>query len=293
MTTRQLKTIGTDPGGVSGQVWTEEAKDSIREIWKLLGGVLTNVSGTNDITGNLEFGGTSFDGHTNGLKFTFVAPATNTGAMTVSIQGITAVPLKDIKDAEIAAGAVTQGMICFCQIVGSTAYLVSTGASSAAATSSGVVKKAWKMTKAAQEVKNTTTTLITIGGVQGELGDVLRLPPMTIGRGTVTLSGDNHPENVETGCQLYYNPQISGFVSNQLKIELFRDATLIATLFNYVGTGSNVSDIDYGPFPGYIEILDSNSHDYSIKGSSNRGDNSVGAVFNGVAELISQPVAAV
>lgn len=293
MTTRQLPTIGTDPGGVSGDAYTVANNGSVRELWKLLGGVLTNVSGTNAITGDLEFGGASFDGHSNGLKFSFVAPATNTGAMTVSIQGVTAVPLKDIKDAEIAAGAVTQGMICFCQIVGSTAYLVSTGASSAAATSSGVVKKAWTLSKDTGDVRDGTFTLITIGGAQGELGDILRLPPLFFISGRVgNVASDAEVRNT-TGCHLYYDPSSSNADTTDIDIMLYRDDSLLQTLFRADKAPNGTLDLDHVPFPGFIDIQDSNSHDYSIRVTTNSGAVRSGGIFNGIAELISQPAAAV
>ena len=112
MTTRDIGDISTNPAGKSGADWTGDARESLLALWDIHGGMLRNLAGTNVLTADVAVP-EGFTSYTDGLRCSFVAPATTTGAATINIGGIGAKAIRnpdgDVLDpASIVAGRVTE-----------------------------------------------------------------------------------------------------------------------------------------------------------------------------------------
>ena len=112
MTTRDIGDINTNPGGKSGADWTSDARESLLALWDIHGGLLKNVSGINVLTADVAVP-EGFTSYSDGLRCSFVAPATVTGAATMNIGGIGAKAIRDpdgdvLGPASIVSGRVTE-----------------------------------------------------------------------------------------------------------------------------------------------------------------------------------------
>lgn len=91
-----------------GQAYTTQIRNSLKALWDLNGGVVTNVAGTNAVTGNLPISD-GFTAYSNGLKCSITPVKTNTGAVTLNLNGLGAKPLRQpngdpLSAAEFVAG---------------------------------------------------------------------------------------------------------------------------------------------------------------------------------------------
>ena len=82
---RDIGDFTTDPSGGDGQAWTTRARQSLNALWALNGGLLTNVSGTNAITADVEVDG-GFSAYGNGQIYALVPANTITGATTLNLR---------------------------------------------------------------------------------------------------------------------------------------------------------------------------------------------------------------
>lgn len=96
----------TGPGpGVSGSI-----QDELTGLWNQAGIRLTDIAGAaNAITATLAPALTT--GMTAGMKFSFIAAATNTGAATIAINGAPAIGIKDDDGNALAAGLIVAGRL--------------------------------------------------------------------------------------------------------------------------------------------------------------------------------------
>lgn len=105
MTTRDVDDISTAPGGKSGAEWTTDVRNSIIALWALNGGMLTNIAGTNVITGNIAISD-GFTTYTDGLRIGFIAANSNTGATTLNVSSIGEKAIRTSDGDVLDAGAI-------------------------------------------------------------------------------------------------------------------------------------------------------------------------------------------
>lgn len=110
MTSRDIGDISTNPGGLSGAVWTSRTKDSVGALWGLNGGLLLNVDGVNTLTADLAVE-EGFSAYGDGLKASFVPQATNTGASTINISEVGSKAIRDPNGDVLQAGAMVAGRL--------------------------------------------------------------------------------------------------------------------------------------------------------------------------------------
>jgi hypothetical protein len=90
---------------------------------------LTSVGGTNDITATVD-PVLSAAGLVAGMKFSFLAAATNTDAVTLAINGGSPIAVLDASGLQLPAGTITSGMLVQVEYTGSD-YRVTSGAGGA------------------------------------------------------------------------------------------------------------------------------------------------------------------
>jgi hypothetical protein len=102
--TRDIGDLTTDDDGErSGADFVATTRESVKALWALNGGTLSNVSGTNTITADILVSD-GFDALTNGLRVDFTPVNTNTGAVEINVGD------KGLKDLKSASGtALTAG----------------------------------------------------------------------------------------------------------------------------------------------------------------------------------------
>ena len=105
---RLISDLSSDPGGKNGDEWTQDTGDSVEEIWNVTGGLLATVTGVNSLVATLDVA-VGFLSYTNGLRCQFIAPASNTTAATINIEGIGIKSLNDPDGVTLVAGAYVSG----------------------------------------------------------------------------------------------------------------------------------------------------------------------------------------
>lgn len=110
MTSRDVGDISTQPGGVSGAVWTAGARSSLAALWALNGGMLSAVAGTNTLSASLAVS-EGFTSYSDGLYVPFVPLNSNTGPATLNVQGVGAKALVDPDGNPLSAGAIIAGRL--------------------------------------------------------------------------------------------------------------------------------------------------------------------------------------
>lgn len=110
MTSRDIGDISTNPGGLSGAVWTQRAKDSVAALWDLHGGLLLDVAGVNTLSAAIAVDD-GFTAYSDGFKAAFVPATTNTGAATINIGGVGPKAIRDPNGDVLQAGAMVGGRL--------------------------------------------------------------------------------------------------------------------------------------------------------------------------------------
>lgn len=110
MTSRDIGDITTNPGGLSGAEWTGGTKASVGALWALNGGLLLSVAGVNTLTASVAIS-EGFTAYTDGLRCSFIALNTNTGAATINIGGTGVKSLRDPDGDVLVAGAMVAGRL--------------------------------------------------------------------------------------------------------------------------------------------------------------------------------------
>ncbi len=105
---RDVSDISTDPGGKSGQDWTSGVRGSVAALWGLQAGVLQSVSGTNAIEASLSID-EGFSALADGMEATLIPANTNTGAVTLDIEGTGAKSVLNKDGDALNAGDLLEG----------------------------------------------------------------------------------------------------------------------------------------------------------------------------------------
>ena len=159
--TRDVDTISTAPGGKSGAEWTEDVSDTLGALWKLNGGILSYVSGTNAITASIRIKD-GFTSYGDGLFVAFEAAAKNTGAMSLNISNLGEKSLVDAEGNAFVEGDIAAGQMVWAVFDAGNdvfrANIVSAGAKGL--TAAGLLKKRSPPFRLAAEVSATTATTI-------------------------------------------------------------------------------------------------------------------------------------
>lgn len=309
MTSRQLKTLTTDPNGENGQDWTKAASESVRDLYKLNGGSLNllSTSTANAIVANVEVP-LGFDGYTDGLAFQFKANATNTGAMSLSLAGLQPIPMRSRSGVVLAAGHIVNGDLVSCRIENQICYVdLAPRNDDQTDTINNKVKRVWSAQRSVALME--TGTLMVFTNVQGDVGDILELPPI------IGLANTHHPEHpvgnngtkpVAAQNSIVWLVNGVGSTADQTVLYLYRDETKIGPIA-YVervsiqtgttDTGSSSTGIfashsvvvhpmhtDY--VGNLIELTDNQPHDYSLRQEVFAGL-SCGLQARGLVKLLS------
>lgn len=96
----------------------------IKTLFDASGLRLTSVTGVDDLAATLT-PALDVDGLVAGMRVSLVAPATNTGAMTLAVNGGTAVDILDAAGLAVPAGAITSGLLVRLEYDGTDWRLVS------------------------------------------------------------------------------------------------------------------------------------------------------------------------
>lgn len=110
MTTRDVGDISTNPGGRSGADWTHDARESLKALWGLNGGLLLGITGTNVLTATVAVPD-GFTAYTDGLRCSFIPAATTTSAVTINIQGVGAKPIRNPNGDVLGTGDIVAGRL--------------------------------------------------------------------------------------------------------------------------------------------------------------------------------------
>lgn len=155
---RDIGDISTDPGGKSGSEWTSDTRESVLELWKLLGGMVGSIAGTNAITGTVLVSN-GFTSYSDGQLFVWIPANTNTGACTAD-WGPGVKPLRDNNGDALTAGAVVAGRLTaavFCADDDHFRLLTSGGTTNVTVTG-GIMLKLSDPSRLAAAVSATTST---------------------------------------------------------------------------------------------------------------------------------------
>lgn len=126
-------------GEANGPAWAAKVDDTVNANTARDLGRLTNVAGTNAISGRLAMS-TGFAGISDGARVRFVAAATNTGAVTLQLKDTagtnvgSAFALRDADGVALAAGAIVSGRLYEFAYSFSEGYARQTWVQSASAT---------------------------------------------------------------------------------------------------------------------------------------------------------------
>lgn len=309
MTSRQLKTLTTDPDSGNGQDWTRAASESVRDLYKLNGGSLNlqSTSTANAIVANVEVP-LGFDGYTDGLAFQFKAIDTNTGAMSLSLAGLQAIPMRSRSGVVLAAGHIVNGDLVSCRIENQICYVdLAPRNDNEADIINNKVKKVWSAKRTVAFMG--TGTLMVFTNVQGVVGDILELPPI-IGLANTYhpeySAGNNGTKPVAAQNSIVWLVNGVGSSTDQTVLYLYRDETKIGPVA-YVervsiqtgttdsGSGSTgifqnhsvvVHPMDSGYVGNLIELTDNQPHDYSLRQEVFAGL-SCGLQARGLVKLLS------
>lgn len=268
---RSLPTISSDPGGVNGSDWTGLASESLAAVWEHLGGVLTSVAqaDVNVVTANLKYG-TSFSAYTEPLMTVLIPVAANTGAVTLNINSVGAIAIVRPDGTALQAGDLTIGrpmILMYVQALNKFVYMNFVDYSVITA-EIGQLKKKWRVVVSGS-VSSGSSTLITLDGIQGEVGDILQLPNFDHLSLPVDIPQTDKLENYTNGNTTI---RVTSTTVNDRNhyVRFYKDATLIgemATLFSTDTINWSYQAVgDLGLGNGFMYPLDdADSHDYSIQ----------------------------
>lgn len=244
-TQRDIGDFTTDPDGIrDAKELIATLRTSIAALWGFHAGVLTSVSGTNEITASVEVT-QGFSALTNGLSAVLIPANTNTGAVEINVHSL---GLKDIKTPSgdaLSAGALVAGTRALIVFDSDNDYWWLLGSSG-------------------------TTQVTVTGGLQ-----VKRSEP---GRLLVEVAASTALEALMTRSfqctyatsRVIIEGQVSKYVgsgstdADGFEIQLFKDNVLVETITDAVVGDSHTNNMFYfSHLPG-----DTDSHTYEIRASS-------------------------
>jgi hypothetical protein len=123
--TRILPTSG------SGAAYMAKVKEEVEALWAAASCPLTGAAGTNTITAQALY---PLDANRAGQKFTFLPANANTGAVTLNIDGMGALPLTDETGAALPAGRLSPSRVEQIVNMGAQFRLLASGGSGSAQT---------------------------------------------------------------------------------------------------------------------------------------------------------------
>lgn len=116
---------GSSPSPVDGDVFLNEYSQRMKSLFDAAAFPLTSVAGTgNAVTASLD-PPLDAGGLVNGMKFTITWAAVNTGAVTLAINGGTAVPVVDADNVALGASALAAGRRSLIEFVGTSFRILS------------------------------------------------------------------------------------------------------------------------------------------------------------------------
>lgn len=107
--TRDIGDYSTAADG-DGQEYTSAIRETTKALWAYAAGVLTNVTGTNEITAQIAVSD-GFTALTDGLVAYFVPSNTNTGAVTLNVASLGAKSIKTQDNNALSAGDLVSGTL--------------------------------------------------------------------------------------------------------------------------------------------------------------------------------------
>ena len=244
-TTRDVGDISTDPGGKSGAIWTEDARDSIRALWDLNLGQLASVAGTNAITASAAVS-TGLTSLGDGMMADLIPVNTNTGATTLNVQSL---GIKAIVDN--AAQALVAGDL----VLGSLYHLIFIAASDH-----------WRIIGSAG-VSNVTVT----GGLTLQRSAPARLALDQGPTTSLTSVASRAFAATQAGSRVIVEGSVSRITDSGsedttgLTIHLYVDAVSVESITDAASPGQHtVTPVAFSYSPG-----DTDSHTYEIRAISN------------------------
>jgi hypothetical protein len=114
-------------GAANATVWADDVDDSVNRLSGLTLGRLTNVAGTNAITGRLPMS-SGFTAISDGAIFSFIPAANNTGAVTMQLQDTagsnvgSSFALRDVDGVAFAADDIVAGRLQVFQYSSTDSY---------------------------------------------------------------------------------------------------------------------------------------------------------------------------
>lgn len=287
MSDREPYDVDTEPGGVvTGAEWSRRRSENETNIFKLNGGLLENVDGTNVNAWTADIiHSTRFPGYSDGLKFQIVAPAAPTGALTLAIQGEAALPVRDKNNAVMTANTITVGMVLDCVIDSSIIKCINIVRTEPVATSTVQIVEQWPVAVRETAVSNAIRDFFEITDVQGESGDILVFPPF-IGLQTVAWEDDAEsrllpriPDELHlSGTRIYAeeSPALTGEGANVyfkidgvndrvvMNLSVWRPSSALAgDSQDWVRVDATSADSDLGDMMAY-KLVDDQPHDYAF-----------------------------
>lgn len=244
---RDVGDFTTDPGGGGGQEWTTGVRDSLVALWALNGGYVTNVSGTNVVTGTVTVSG-GFNAYGDGQIFLIKPVNTNTGAMQVNFNSVGIKPLVGTNGDPLSAGdfvANTLYPVIFLQTDDHFRLITSTGISNVTV-QGGIHLHRSVPTRLAAKINNTTSeTQVASRSYQAAYSDSRIVVEGSISR--LTAAGSNSD---------------AGF-----SIKLFVDGVAEETITDAEISGAGQTS----GFAFEYEPGDTSAHAYSVRCTSTLG----------------------
>lgn len=194
-------TPATNPGGIAGSTYAEQLAADLIALWKRVPRRLT-VAGTNSLTATTPSGDLPIAALSEGMRLVFTPVANNTGAMTITVDGLPAIDLVNSRGTALVSGQVRSGEPCEAVIdaAGKARVVVGIFASSAPAKTAIIANRRTNaagggLTAGSDQTLSLNTVLLDEIGLSGTLPD-FTLPP-----GTYDIDIDAAAENVG-GVQL-------------------------------------------------------------------------------------------
>lgn len=244
MTTRDIGDISTHPGGKSGAEWTHDARESLLALWDIHGGMLGNVEGVNVLTADVSVP-EGFTSYADGLRCSFVAPATTTGAATMNIGGLGAKAIRTNDGDVLPPAAMVAGRITEIMFVGDddAFRLVTSGGTVNVTVEGGIMVQRSSVTRLVAPVGPTTDLSALVSqSFQCLYDDSWVIIEGNVGRLTATGSDDD-----------------DGVV-----IHLYVDGSSVASFTDHAAPNRQVNTpVYFSHSPG-----DTDSHTYEVRASS-------------------------
>lgn len=269
---RYTPTTSTHPGGISGANYATGVDESVAALWTSTAGRLKSVAGTNIVTANVQHG--TLTAYVEPLTCVFKPVATNTGVMTLNLNGLGAKSIVKLDGSSLSAGEIINSryyLLAFMQT--ENHFVVIAGIEESVIASERKIHGVWSVNVATVSYTNQSTTkvLFTSPSITGTSGDIIEfIPDARCGPGK-TSSGP--PPGLWNLAMVN-----AGTIASPWDIDWYRDGSLYANAVEMTldVTGSAVwedSAITYknvlNGSPWKIPVPDSSPHTYGLRVTPN------------------------